>query len=80
MSKVKFELNKEGVKELLRSPEMANICREYAEAVQGRAGGDGYEVTTHTGKNRVNASVHAVSDEALHDVYNENSLVKALHG
>lgn len=80
MSKIKFELNSEGVRELLRSSEMANICREYAEAVQGRAGGDGYEVTTHTGKNRVNASVHAVSDEALHDVYNENSLVKALHG
>ena len=80
MSKVRFEVNTEGVRELLRSSEMAGICKEYAETVRGRAGGDGYEVTVHTGKNRVNASVHAVSKEALSDTFQNNTLVKALHG
>ena len=79
MSKVKFELNREGVKELLKSHEMAGICRTYAEKERGRAGA-GYEVTTYTGRNRVNASVHAETYEAREDNYNNNTLLKALGG
>ena len=79
MSKAKFELNRAGVRELLRSQEMMNICREYADGVQARAG-DGYEVTTHVGRNRVNASVHAGTYEARKDNYDNNTLLKALGG
>lgn len=79
MSKAKFELNRAGVRELLRSQEMMNICREYADGVQARAG-DGYEVTTHVGRNRVNASVHAETYEARKDNYDNNTLLKALGG
>lgn len=79
MSKLKFKLNRNGVKELLQSPEMAGICESYAGEVQGRAG-DGYEVTVHKGRNRVNASVHAVTNKAVHDCFENNTLLKAIGG
>ena len=79
MSKVKFELNRAGVRALLKSGEMANICKEHADRVRGAAG-DGYEVTTYTGRNRVNASVHAETYEARKDNYENNTLLKALGG
>ena len=79
MSKVKFELNRAGVRELLKSQEMAGICLEYANNVCSRAG-DGYEVTTYAGKNRVNASVHAGTIQARRDNYENNALLKALGG
>ena len=55
------------------------MCKSYAVAVQGRAG-DGYEVTTYTGRNRANASVHAETYEARKDNYENNTLLKALGG
>jgi hypothetical protein len=79
MSKVKFELDRGGVRELLRSQEALNVCKGEAIAVQGRAG-EGYEVTTYVGKNRVNASVHAETYEARKDNYDNNTLLKALGG
>ncbi len=79
MSKVDFKLNRAGVRELLKSQEMASICRNYADGVRGRAG-EGYEVTTYTGRNRVNASVHAETYEARKDNYDNNTLLKALGG
>lgn len=79
MSKVKFELDRAGVRELLRSPEAAKVCEGYAVQVQSRAG-EGYEVTTYTGQNRANASVHAATYEARKDNYEHNTLLKALGG
>jgi hypothetical protein len=79
MSKVKFELNREGVRELLRSQEAMNVCREYAQGVLGRAGA-GYEISTYVGQNRVNASVHADTFEAQNDNFENNTLLKALGG
>lgn len=76
-NKVQVELNSDGVRELLRSPEMAEVCREHAERIAGKAG-SGYEVTTYTGKNRVNASVHAVTEEAISDNLKNNTLLKAV--
>ncbi len=79
MSKVKFELDRGGVRELLRSPEALNICKGYAEQARSRAG-EGYEVTTFVGANRANASVHAETYEARQDNYNNNTLLKSLGG
>lgn len=79
MSKVKFKLNRAGVRDLLRSQEALNICQDYAQQIQSRAG-DGYEVTTYTGANRVNASVHAATQEAIRDNYEHNTLLKARGG
>lgn len=79
MAKVEFKLNREGVRQLLQSEEMANVCRGYANEIQGRCG-EGYEVTTFTGKTRVNASVHAATPEARRENLENNTLLKAVRG
>ena len=77
--KVKVELNKEGVRALLRSPEMESICREYAENAVAKLG-NGYEVGSYTGKNRVNASITAVTPEAIRKNLKSNTVLKAVLG
>lgn len=80
MSKrIRIELNRAGVRELLMSEEMAGICRELAEGVAANAG-EGYGVDVHYGKNRVNASVGARTEEAEKDNLKNNTLIKALGG
>ena len=76
MSKVKFTLNRAGVRELMKSQEMQGICRNHADAIRNRAG-DGYEVDTYVGRNRANASVYAATYEARKDNYENNTLLKA---
>ena len=75
----RFELNSQGVMDLLKSQEMMGICNEYASKAQSKLG-DGYEVTTHTGKTRVNAQVKAESYKARKDNAKNNSILKALRG
>lgn len=79
MSKIKFKLNRAGVRELLRSSEAMGVCEQYAHAIQSRAG-SGYEVSTMVGKNRANASVYAATVEARRDNYQNNTLLKARGG
>lgn len=79
MAKVKFELNREGVRDLLRSKEMMDVCQEYANNALGKLG-DGYEVTTHTGSNRVNAEVAAVTYAAKKENLSDNTIIKAVFG
>lgn len=76
MSNVKFKLDKAGVRELMQSKEMESICRGHADAIRSRCG-DGYEVTTYTGKTRVNASVITATAEAMRDNMENNTLLKA---
>ena len=78
MSKVRFKLNRAGVRELLRSTGTANACREHANKVAARCG-SGYEVSTYKGTTRANASVKAVTEEAIQENYENNTLVKALY-
>lgn len=73
----KFVLNTEGVKSLLQSPEMMRICEGHANKALARLG-KGYEVTTHTGKTRVNAQVAAVTYEARKDNAKNNTILKAI--
>ena len=77
MANVLVELNPDGVRQLLRSPEMMSICSAQAQAIAARAGA-GYEVSTYTGRNRVNASVHAATRKARRDNVKNNTLLKAL--
>lgn len=77
MAKVRVELNSEGVRELLRSTEMAGVCRDLAGGIAARAG-DGYGVSVYTGRNRVNASVYATTKEAERDNLKNNTLLKAV--
>ncbi len=75
----KFQLNRSGVRELLRSDELMAECSNHAKRIQSRCG-DGYEMTTHVGKNRVNASVHAKTIKARKDNSKNNTLLKAMRG
>lgn len=77
MSKVKIELNRSGVAELMKSTEMQQICLEYAQGVLSRCGG-GYESDIHVGKNRCNAMVWADSARAKRDNMKNNTLLRAL--
>lgn len=77
MANVRVELNNEGVRELLRSAEMKSICESHANNALARLG-DGYEVSSMVGKNRVNAEIKAVSYKAKKDNMNNNSILKAL--
>lgn len=77
MADVRIELNRESVRELLRSPEMQAVCTGHANAALSRLGA-GYEVTAHTGRNRVNASIAAVSRAAKRDNARNNTILKAL--
>ena len=77
MSKVRLTLNRSGVRELMRSQAMMNICAKYAYSAQSRLG-DGYEVSCHTGKNRVNAEIAAVTREAIQENQRSDSILKAL--
>lgn len=76
---VKFVLNREGVRELMRSKEMMTVCEQYANNAINRLGA-GYEVSTLVGTNRVNAEVSAVSYKARKENLENNSILKAIRG
>lgn len=73
-SKVKIVLNREGVRELLRSQEMMDICKDAAETIRSNYGSE-TELNEYTGTNRVNVSVVAPYDKATEN----NDLLKAVH-
>lgn len=77
MAKVKVELNRSGVKALLKSEEMMQICKDHAYSAKTKLG-DGYSVSTRKGKNRVNASVGAVTPEARRENSKHNTILKAV--
>jgi hypothetical protein len=79
MANVKFELNREGVRELLQSPEMLAVCEEYANNAVAQLG-EGYEASTYVGKSRVNASVIATTYKARKENSETNSILKAVGG
>ena len=79
MGNVRFELNREGVRELLTSSEMKAVCENYANKAVSSLG-EGYEMTTYTGKSRVNASVIATTYAARKENAENNSILKAVGG
>ena len=74
---VKLELNRDGVRALLKSNEMQAICEEHANAALAKLG-EGYEVSSMVGENRCNASVAAVSEEAKRENMEGNTILKAV--
>ncbi|MBP3891469.1 MAG: hypothetical protein J6D29_04780 [Solobacterium sp.] len=77
MSKMIFQLNREGVAELMKSAEMQEVINEYANNVVSRAG-EGYDSQMYIGGTRCKAVVKAVSKQAIKDNLNNNTLLKAL--
>lgn len=79
MAKIKFKLNYQGVRELLKSEEMMAVCKSYADKAVSSLG-DGYEASTYTGKSRVNASVIATTYKARKENSENNTILKAVGG
>lgn len=80
MDSVKVVLNSDGVRDLLRSEEIMDICTKQAKKIQQRAG-KGYEISQYTGVNRVNVSVGAVTEQAAAgNRGTRNDLLKAVGG
>ncbi|MBR3240235.1 MAG: hypothetical protein IKF99_17570 [Oscillospiraceae bacterium] len=81
MSKVKFELNKAGVRELLQGGEMQSIINSAAEQISANAadmaGGLEFEVQTGTGSSRCWASVKPGSIHAYKKTLKHNIMEKA---
>ena len=75
MSKMRFELNEAGVRELLKSSGMQDVLKSYAGSIASRAGA-GYDV--HVGPNRANVSVETSTREAVQDNYENNTLLKSM--
>lgn len=78
-NKVKIQLNRQGVQEMMKSPEMMAICKDLADDALGRLG-DGYVVTTYNGKTRVNASIMAETYQAKKENSENNTILKAIRG
>lgn len=77
MSKMRFKLNRAGVRELLKSPKMQAVLTDKANGIRNRAG-DGYESDIYVGKTRANAMVYADSIKAKRDNKKNNTLLKAV--
>lgn len=78
MSNVRIELNREGVRELLRSSAVMNECRSHAAEMAAKLGTDDYEVSEYIGRNRANVSVKAKTDKARQDNMDNNTMLKAV--
>lgn len=76
-SNVRFELNWQGLRELMKSDEMKTVLKSYAQSAKNIAG-EGYEVSEYTGTNRANASIYAETKRARKDNLINNTLLKAL--
>lgn len=76
---VEVELNRDGVRELMKSKEMMGICKELADAAAQRCG-EGFAVSTYNGKTRVNAEVYAETVRAKRSNMKHNTILKALRG
>lgn len=73
----KFQLNRSGVGQLLKSEMVVGALIANADKVKNRAGSD-YDVYRH-GKTRANVSVRTTTDEAYQDNLQNNTLLKALN-
>lgn len=77
MSKKIFKLNRNGVRELMKSDGMQAKLKDKATAIANRCG-VGYESDIHVGKNRANAMVYADLYQAKKDNMENNTILKAV--
>ncbi|CYW67280.1 hypothetical protein [Streptococcus suis] len=77
MARMKFKLNRAGVRELLKSPEMQAVLTDKANAIRNRAG-NGYGSNVYVGVTRANAMVYTDTIQAIRDNLKNNTLSKAV--
>lgn len=75
--KLKFQLNRAGVRELMRSEEMQKILEGFASDIRARCGED-FEQDLRVGKNRANAMVYTNTIRGKRRNLRDNTLLKAL--
>ena len=75
----RFELNRQGVGELLKSKDMERVLDDYAQGVSARAG-EGYRSGAYQGSDRVKVNVWPETPEARQDNLENNTLLKAVRG
>ena len=76
---LKFELNDNGVRELLTGDAMKAIINKSANTVKNNAGGDGYGIEVKRGEKRIYSYVFADTPKTKRDNMKNNTLLKALH-
>lgn len=77
VASVRIELNRDGVRELLRSQEVRDDLVRRARAI-ATAAGEGMEVDSQVGKHRARASVRTATDEAMRAEASDRALTRAL--
>ena len=74
---IKVELNHEAVGEMLKSSEMQELIKSYADEIAKRAG-EGYASDTYNAGSRVIASAYTETEEAMEDNLENNTLLMAV--
>ena len=74
---INVELNHEAVGEMLKSSEMQELIKSYADEIAKRAG-EGYASDTYNAGSRVIASAYTETEEAMEDNLENNTLLKAM--
>ena len=77
MGKVEIKLNSEGVRSLLRSDEICEMCENYAEQLAKAADGK-YTTDAIVGKNRGQARVETADYQTYRKNSLDNLLLKAI--
>ena len=77
MSNLRVVLKHRGVRQMLKSEEMAALLSERAQNAVSSLG-EGYETTTYIGKNRANADIRATTYKAYKETLENNTIIKAL--
>lgn len=72
-----LHLNSQAVRNILYSKEVEQACTDAAQLIKGKAG-EGYDVETFRGHDRVRAIVQTNSQQANNDNLENNTLLKAV--
>jgi len=79
---VRVELNQANIRAFLKSGELAAAMRPYAERIKAAAdagaGGEGHEIRTLVGSDRVSLIVATVTPEAMLAEMRDRNLTRAL--
>lgn len=75
---VELRLNSAGVRELLKSSEIAGCCKELAAEVLSRCNKPGYEMAERRYPERTGYAVYAKEYPAIGDNLKNNTLLKAV--
>ncbi len=77
MSKIRIELNRDGVRQLLRSEDLGEKLEALAGEISGRCG-EGYEHDRKLMPTRVISSVYTGTSDAARDNLQNNTILRSL--